>query len=325
MLLGILYLITFIGLIGFVLPSFATVVNKSLFLIQNRKEAVKQSSLIQHFDEVMFLLTGKPNQSNRYFFYNGILFITSFFIMLLITTEIPMRLPSTNGPFGSFQMSGSRGAGVLFSLIVAVIVVIVGYLILRLQYHFRKIKSGYDLLEIVKILPRFADLQIPEAMIRTADEVHASNLLRKQLKILAFTVSNYSSEAELKMETNRFIKSVSTTFAIAFISDMLFSLRSGTPWRESLVSLGDSMETRLSAILEVKKELSGAIHMGTWGNPAAIILVCGAVALTIGFPVYAGLQFRTSLGITLLTIILCACVGTMILSFLVMKPPLDYK
>jgi hypothetical protein len=322
--LWILYGITILALIGLVSPSFDPVIKRITFSVVHRTRAVPQSWLYKHLGELLYLRR-KKTTPGRFIYQTVLWFIAVLLLSYVATTKFPSMLPNSSTFAGSRIQVGNAVMGALFSFFIALCSIGIRYFYLRISGYYQQVQAGYDLYEVVKMLPRFADLSIDDALFSTSEQLGPKNLLYRPLQLLSFCLTNYTRAEELDGETKRFINTVGTTFAVAFISDMLYSHRTGTDWRESLVKLGSAMELRIMTILEAKKSFSEAIHMGLWGNWVSLIGIIGGLSYMVGFRVYAGLQFQSFIGSSLLVIVLITIFAGMICALYLRKPRLDYR
>lgn len=316
-----LYVVTLFGLFGAVFPSFKPIYRQSRLLVKKTTQQAKHSFFYRHLDQLLYLARGTKSV-NRYLYIAGGLFVGTFTVTFLISADMPIR----GNIFVRENLSiGTAQTQFLFAALSAVIAVVMQYVILRILAFFRQRKAGYDLLIVVKTLPQFSELSIEQALLLTADQIGRGNLLQKPLRMLSYVLSSYNKTSELEQETQRFISAVGTTFAVAFISDIVYAHQTGTPWHESMFALGDAMELRLSFILDAQKNMSDAIHTGLWGNAVSLIGICGGLVWLLGWPVYASLQFRTASNMLLFMVTLISILAAMIVSLYLIKPALDYK
>lgn len=327
------YLLTLVGLWGLTLPAFRPYIRRTQQrmrrLSQLNKQKTSSTRLFRHLDQQLYLVDRQKYDQSvsvyRFLYRSLAIFAGSFLVSYLITSEIPLHLTSSN-PFMSGDASiGQKKIGVGFSFILAIIAATGPYLILRIRYINQKVRAGWDLLDVVKTLARFGHLSLDTALIRTSESLPESNVLRRPLKILAFAMASHTHESEIRQESERFIEAIGTTFAVAFISDLMYAYRSGGEWQGSMLRLSEMMDNRQTAILNAKMEVSDAIGMGAYGNLLVIIFTCGGVAYLLGWSVYTQLQFQTVTGIVMLLLVLISTAVSMIISITLSKPRLDYR
>ena len=317
-----LSIVALLGLFGLVFPSFKPLYKTSRLFIKNKSQQVKKSFIYRHLDDLMYLARGTNNVA-RYLYTSAALAVGTFAIALLVAADLPK--PAGNAFFRGNISIGTTQSQFLFAALSSILAIVLQYITLRILAFFRQRKAGYDLLIVVKTMPQFSDLSIDEALALTAERVGKKNLLQKPLRILSYVLTSYKRQIELEYETQRFISAVNTTFAVAFISDIVYAHQSGTPWHESMFALGDAMEIRLSSILDAQKNMGDAIHTGLWGNAVSMIGIIGGIIWLLGWPVYASLQFRTTTNMLLFMLTVISILASTVLSLYLMKPALDYK
>jgi hypothetical protein len=280
--------------------------------------------LYKHLGDLLYLRRKKMTPG-RFLYLTVLWFIGVMLVSYVLTTKFPAMLPSSNTFAGSRIQVGNELIGGLVSFLFALCSIGIRYFYLRISAYYQEVQAGYELYEVVKMLPRFTNLSIDDALLKTSEQLGSKNLLYRPLQLLSFCLTNYTRADELDQETKRFIKTVGTTFAIAFISDMLYAHRTGSDWRESLVKLGSAMELRIMTTLEAKKGFSEAINMGLWGNWVSLIGIIGGLSYMVGVRVYAGLQFQTFTGSSLMILVLITIFAGMIVALYLRKPRLDYR
>jgi len=311
------------GLFGAVFPSFKPIIKQSRYLIRRKVQDAKRSFLYQHLDQILYLNRGENNVA-RYLYTAAAIFVGTFALTFIIASDLP-KPTSENALFRGNIQIGSNESQLLFAVISSFLALALQYLVVRLMAFFRQRKAGYDLLIVVKTMPQFSDLSIDEALMLTADRIGNKNLLQKPLIIFSHVLTTYKRQSDLDHEAKRFMAAVGTTFAVAFISDLLYAHQTGTPWHESMFALGDAMEVRLSYIMDAQKNMSEAIHTGLWGNAVSLVGVCGGLAWLLGWPIFVDLLFRTTSNMLLFFLTILSILVSTIFSLYLMKPALDYK
>jgi hypothetical protein len=328
----ILYTITFIGLCGLVAPAFQPYRRRTqqrITVVANLgKQKTASYSWFKHLDRMLYLANPRYEAQTsvyRFLAYCLLLGAATFWSVYFFTSELPFRLTTSN-PFleDSNQIRNVR-LGLGFALFVSLLAACFPYAGLRVRYLKRKVQGGYDLLDVVKTLSRFSHLSLDSALSRTADTLSDGNALKKPLKLLVFTVSGYTFESELRHEADRFVQAIGTTFAVAFISNILLVHRSGGNLRETLLQLTEEMEQQMVSVLSARKDVSDAISMGSWGNLLIVLSMCGGMAFVLGWPVYTRLQFQTVSGVVFFTTILVTTIASFAVSLFLSRPRLDYK
>jgi len=326
----LLMLLSLISLSGMLYPALTPYIRRTKQRIRmlNKLGKLKyRSTSFSHIESMLYLVSKdfEPVASvYRFFSFTLLLFVGSFFTLYFFTSELTLTLTTSN-PFGDMDTMGNLKLGIGFSIFISFLVASIPYLVLKVRYMSRKVKAGYDLLELLKVMSRHAHLSVDTALSRTADELPSSNVLKRPLKLLSFSFTSYTFEDELFREAERFVRVIGSTFAVSFASDIIHEFKTGGGMGKPLESLISSMEGQLLNILEGKSEMSDAIHLGTWINMISIIVICGGTAISIGWSNYARLQFQTVQGVVFLGLILISTMASFIIGLFLNKPKLDYK
>lgn len=282
----------------------------------------------RHLDPLLYLTQTdyEPGVSvKRFLFKICFLFAGTFVIVFVLIGELPLLLPSSNPFLEGFRLGQARiswGFACWLSLIVSVL----PYIRLQVAFQRKHVKAGYDLLEIVKVLARFTHVSIDVGLDRTTGAIAPANVLMRPLKMLALSFSSYGSERELRNEVERFVVAIGTTFAVTFVSDLLYQHKEGGyALRTSLLGLSEAMEEQRSAVLEARKGVHDAIALGSYGNVLVFLVTSCSMAYLLSLPVYLKLQFQTATGLGFLTVILVSMIASFVISSFLSHPKLDYK
>lgn len=284
-----------------------------------------RSWIYRHIDELLYL--AKPDYTpGASFLRFSVQFFLIFFVvflgMLLVFGGASLRF---GNPFTGISVESSTRLQWEFPFLVAGMAAFSFYLKLRLNYANQKIKGSYDLLEVVKILPKFASYSMDTALSKTCELLSNDNVLRRPLSLLALSFANYASKSELIRDVQRFSSAIGTTFSVELSSILLYALEYGTGWlTSSLSELHRSMEKQREIVLEARQNSRDAILLGRYVNLILIAIVLGSVALSIGWEAYIKLQFFSPLGLSLLSILLILLFISFILGTYLSKPVLDY-
>lgn len=286
--------------------------------------------LYRHIDDLLYLTKKnyEPGTSVfRFFIQVSVVFVIVFIVVMLTLGDIIGRL-TFGDPFGEgiyVQEHMPAFMNWQFPLLLASLSACLLYLKLRYDYATIKVKSSYDLLEVVKLLPKFANYSVDTALQKVCDLLSDDNVLRRPLALLAVSFSNYGSKQELLRDAQRFSGAIGTTFAVELVSSLLYAKENGSTWLTSaLTELHRSMEQQREAIFEARSNSRDAILLGKYVNAGLFIFVNGTVALSIGFNAYIRLQFYTSLGLTLFSIILILIFISFVIGSVLSRPVLDY-
>ncbi|WNS41023.1 hypothetical protein [Paenibacillus sp. MMS20-IR301] len=290
----------------------------------------KKMWLYRHLDDLLYFAHRKyePGISvMRFVSRSGLLFAAVFISGLLTLRELPGHMSFSN-PFleGISLNEGTpvRGAWRL-PLFLAVITASIPYLRLRYRYAQRKVRGSYDLLDVIKIATKFTHLSADSILSRTSDLLADENVLKTPLKLLGAAFANYSNERELNMEAGRFAGAIGTTFAVEFVSDLLYSEKEGTRYlKGSLMMLNRSMEQQRETILTVKASSRDAISLGLYGNLIVLVSSVGTFMYMLKPDVYFKLQFETTVGLTFMMIIIAGLFVSFMISTILARPKLDY-
>jgi hypothetical protein len=306
-------------------------VKHKLSIVGKRVRKVeKRLWLYRHLDNLLYFVHRKyePGISvMRFVIRTAIVFIAVFLSGLLTLSELPGRL-SFNNPFleGITFNEGQPFQGAWrFSLFIAVISATIPYFRMRYIYAQRKVRGSYDLLDVVKISTKFTHLSVDSILDRAADFLTDMNVLKGPLKLLAAAFSNYSNEKELVEEAGRFSNAIGTTFALEFISDLLYAEKEGTRYlKSSLMLLNRSMEQQRETILTVKAGSRDAISLGLYGNLLVLVSTVGTFMYMLKPDVYFQLQFETTVGLSFLMVIVSGLFISFVISTILARPKLDY-
>lgn len=286
--------------------------------------------LYRHLDNLLYFVQRKyePGLSvMRFMSGTGILLTAVFVVGLLTLSELPGRLSFSN-PFMD-GVTFNRGLPIhgawRFPLFAALIAATIPYFRLRYVHAQRKVRGSYDLLDVVKISSKFTHLSVDSILNKTADLLTEDNVLKTPLKLLGAAFSNYSSERELNREAARFSSAIGTTFAVEFISDLLYAEKEGTRHlKNSLMMLNRSMEQQRETIISVKANSRDAISLGLYGNLVVLFSSVGTFIYMLKPDVYLRLQFETSVGLTFLMVIVTGLFVSFVISTVLARPKLDY-
>ncbi|MEC0168123.1 hypothetical protein [Paenibacillus graminis] len=286
--------------------------------------------LYRHLDDLLYFAHRRyePGISvMRFSIRTLFVFIAVFFSGLLTLRELPGHLSFSN-PFleginfdNRLPVQGSWR----FPLFVAVIAASIPYLRTRYLYAQRKVHGSYDLLDVIKIATKFTHLSVDSILTKTADFLTEESVLKTPLRLLGAAFANYSNERELNLEAERFAGAIGTTFAVEFVSDLLYCEKEGTRYlKNTLMMLSRSMEQQRETILTVKAGSSDAISLGLYGNLVVLVSSVGTFIYMLKPDVYFKLQFQTTVGLTFLMIIISGLFISFMISTILARPKLDY-
>lgn len=290
----------------------------------------KRMWLYRHLDDLLYFSHRKyePGLSVMRFSMRTVFLFTAVFLSGLLTLkELPGQMSFSN-PFLEGISFNERlpvkGAWRL-PLFVAAISASVPYLRMRYIYAQRKVRGSYDLLDVIKIATKFTHLSVDAILSRTSDFLTEGNVLKNPLRLMGAAFANYSNESELNEEAARFSGAIGTTFAVEFVSDLLYCEKEGTRYlKSSLMMLNRSMEQQRETILTVKAGSRDAISLGLYGNLIVLVSSVGTFIYMLKPDVYFKLQFETSVGVIFLMIIISGLFISFIISTILARPKLDY-
>lgn len=290
----------------------------------------KRLWLYRHLDDLLYFAHRRyePGLSVMRFSIRTIFLFTAVFLSALLTLrELPGRM-SFNNPFVEGISFGERvpvHEVWQLPLFVAVIAGSIPYLRMRYSYAQRKVRGSYDLLDVIKIATKFTHLSVDSIMARTAELLTEDNVLRTPLRLLSAAFANYSNEYELNEQAARFSGAIGTTFAVEFVSDLLYCEKEGTRYlKSSLMVLNRSMEQQRDTILTVKAGSRDAINLGLYGNLVVLVSSVGTFIYMLKPDVYFKLQFQTTVGLGFLMVIITGLFISFIISSILARPKLDY-
>ncbi|WP_379155027.1 hypothetical protein [Paenibacillus sp. sgz5001063] len=290
----------------------------------------KRRWLYRHLDDLLYFSKRKyePGISvTRFAIRTLFLFSAVSLSGLLTLTELPGHL-SLNNPFLegiSFDDRIPVQGSWRFPLFVAVIAASIPYLRTRYLYAQRKVRGSYDLLDVIKIATKFTHLSVDSILTKTAELLTKDNVLKTPLRLLGASFSNYSNERELTREAERFAGAIGTTFAVEFVSDLLYCEKEGTRYlKNTLMMLSRSMEQQRETILTVKAGSRDAISLGLYGNLVVLVSSVGTFIYMLKPDVYIKLQFQTTVGLTFLMVIIAGLFISFMISTILARPKLDY-
>ncbi|OKP79465.1 hypothetical protein A3844_28455 [Paenibacillus helianthi] len=290
----------------------------------------KRRWLYRHLDDLLYFAKRKyePGISvTRFLIHTLFLFSAVFLSGMLTLSELPGHLSFSN-PFLegiSFDERIPVQGNWRFPLFVAVIAASIPYLRTRYLYAQRKVRGSYDLLDVIKIATKFTHLSVDSILTKTAEFLTEESVLKTPLRLLGAAFSNYSNERELTREAERFAGAIGTTFAVEFVSDLLYCEKEGTRYlKNTLMMLSRSMEQQRETILTVKAGSRDAISLGLYGNLVVLVSSVGTFIYMLKPDVYFKLQFQTTVGLTFLMIIIAGLFISFMISTILARPKLDY-
>lgn len=289
----------------------------------------KTFRLFRHLESLLYLVRKnyQPGLSLIQFLSISLLvFIVALISLLLTIGDMPNRITFGN-PFTEGIDVGQVGSTLnwQFPFLGATLFMLIPYIHLRYQYSIKKVKSSYDLLEVVRLLSKFTHLSIDSALSRTSQMLDDSNVLKRPLLVLSGDFAGYNDDEELKEGAKRFSNSIGTTFSVSFISDLLYyEKEGGQSWKESLLFLISIMEAQRNAILEVKNSNRDAIALGSYGNLLVFLMLTITLIFFLGFNVYFDLQFKTEIGLWSFMIVFATMFISFVFGYLLSRPRLDY-
>lgn len=290
----------------------------------------KKMWLYRHLDNLLYFAHRKyePGISViRFATRSGMLFMAVFLSGLLTLRELPGRM-SFHNPFleGIILNDGAPVDGAWrLPLFLAVLSASIPYLRMRYTYAQRKVRGSYDLLDVIQIATKFTHLSVDSILSKTSDLLTADNVLTSPLKLLGAAFANYSNERELNEEAGRFAGAIGTTFAVEFVSDLLYCEKEGTRYlKNSLMMLNRSMEQQRETILTVKAGSRDAISLGMYGNLIVLVSSVGTFMYMLKPDVYFKLQFETGVGLTFMMVIITGMFISFLISTVLARPKLDY-
>lgn len=286
--------------------------------------------LYRHLDNLLYFAHKRyePGISVlRFVTRSGMLFLGVFLSSLLTLKELPGQMSFSN-PFleGMVLNDGAPVANAWrLPLFLAVLSACIPYLRMRYTYAQRKVRGSYDLLDVIKIATKFTHLSADSILSKTSDLLPVENVLKTPLRLLGTAFAGYSNERELNEEAGRFAGAIGTTFAVEFVSDLLYCEKEGTRYlKSSLMTLNRSMELQRETILTVKASSRDAISLGLYGNLIVLVSSVGTFMYMLKPDVYFKLQFETTIGLTFMMVILTGLFISFMISTILARPRLDY-
>ncbi|WP_150265725.1 hypothetical protein [Paenibacillus tepidiphilus] len=292
--------------------------------LQNRK------GLSRHLDDLLYFADRKyePGISMLRFAMRTVFVFAAVFLSALLTLkELPGQM-SFHNPFlegMAFNEGGPVKGAWRLLLFLAIISASIPYLRMRYNYTQRQVRGSYDLLEVTTIAAKFTHLSADSILSRTGELLSEENVLRTPLRLLGAAFANYSNEHELSAEASRFSAAIGTTFAVEFVSDLLYCEKEGTRHlKSSLLLLNRSMEQQRETILAVKAGSRDAISLGLYGNLVVLVASVGTFMYMLRPSVYFKLQFQTTVGLSFLMVIITGLFVSFLISTILSRPKLDY-
>jgi hypothetical protein len=245
-------------------------------------------------------------------------------LFLFLLGEWPVRIPASQPFLGEAEWHTQTVSWPL-ALLCSVVAGGMPLVRLRLLYQRKRVQAGYDLLEVVKVLARFTHLSVDMALLSAADKLSPDNTLLRPLHLLALSFAGYGSERELQQETQRFVAAIGTTFAVTWMSDVLYQHKEGGgELRASLLALCEAMEEQRVIVRESRRTVYDAIALGSYGNVLVFAVTSASMAYLLTWPVYLKLQLQTGIGLVFLCVIGISMAASFIISRLLSHPKLDY-
>ncbi|WP_151732983.1 hypothetical protein [Paenibacillus tengchongensis] len=295
-----------------------------------RVSRLQAKGLSRHLDDLLYFADRKyePGISMlRFVMRTGFVFAAVFLSALLTLKELPGHL-SFHNPFlegMAFDGGGPVKGAWRLPLFLALLAASIPYLRMRYNYAQRQVRGSYDLLEVITIAAKFTHLSVDSILSKTGELLSPDNVLRTPLRLLGAAFANYSNGYELSAEASRFSAAIGTTFAVEFVSDLLYCEKEGTRHlKSSLLLLNRSMEQQRETILTVKAGSRDAISLGLYGNLVVLVASVGTFMYMLRPSVYFKLQFQTTVGLTFLMVIVTGLFVSFLISTMLASTKLDY-
>lgn len=215
--------------------------------------------------------------------------------------------------------------GIMLPLAASLIAACLPYVRLRYRYALARVKSSYELLEVVRLLSGESHLAVGVAVSRVASMIGPESSIKRPLKMFSETLLNYVDDDELIRAGKAFSAAVGTAFAVMFVSVVLHCVREGREnWEASLLTLSSEMEAQRMAILDTRSASRDAINLGTYGNILVYLVIAGTMAYFMRPSVFFTMQFQTKVGLTGFVITFALILASYIWGKLLARLRLDY-
>lgn len=222
-------------------------------------------------------------------------------------------------------MEESANRSLLYPFLAALLASSFPYVILRYRYGVARVKSSYELLDVVRIMAGQAHLSVPMALNYVTSVVDEKSAIRNPLRNFSNVMINYRDEGELEEAAQEFARSIGTAFSISFVSILMQAQRGGREGlEESMFELESQMEQQRMAILKAKDANKEAISLGTYGNLVVYLLLSGTMLILMKPNIYLNLQFRTTVGLVGFSLVAVLSFASYIAAKMLNRLSLDY-
>lgn len=292
-----------------------------------RRTKAKKWFIYKHIDDLLFMTDRKYEPVVSVIRFT----LRSIFISLVVGFSAMVTigdLPNafSDNPFlSNADLPGASEIAWKFPSVLALVMLVLPYLFLWSKHLRLRTKNSYDLLQVVKLVSKFASLSPDKALYQAAAVLPDDAGLKRQLITLSQTFTSYSDKEELHEETMRFAALIGTTFAVQFVNELIYAEIEGTRnLKESMFDLSNSMEVQRDAIINVQNNSQEAIQMGFYVNLFVFVATSGSLMYLLGIKVYMKLQFNTPTGMIFITSIVITFLFSFLISIFLSKPKLDY-
>ena len=267
----------------------------------------KDSRLISHLRQLLFLTMGKGKKKNAYIliFVSALIFL-SFFLIL----------------FYFF------GTGTFFILVSALLGAL-PYIILRTRLASLQLEGSYEAEALISELTnmyRINSLNMAEAIDKTILSLNGCPHSKRALFSLSIAIKEYRSLEDLQYGIDSFVASTGTEWARLLGMNIFESVVNGTDVSAALDDILSELKEIKSIIERDRRANNEAFTMVKFVIPAVYLLSIYGANKFFGFTLqkFFNYQFTTDLGIKFFMAIIVLTVLSFGAMFILGKPKFDY-
>ena len=267
----------------------------------------KDSRLISHLRQLLFITMGKGKKNNAYIFIfvSALVFLSSFLILFYFF-----------------------GTGTFFILVSALLGAL-PYIILRTRLASLQLEGSYEAEALISELTnmyRINSLNMAEAIDKTILSLTGCPHSKKALFHLSLTIKEYRNPEDLQCGIDSFVASTGTEWARLLGMNIFESVVNGTDVSAALDDILSELKEIKSIIERDRRANNEAFTMVKFVIPAVYLLSIYGANKFFGFTLqkFFNYQFTTDLGIKFFVAIIVLTVLSFGAMFILGKPKFDY-
>ncbi len=267
----------------------------------------KDSRLISHLRQLLFITMGKGKKNNAYIFIlvSAFIFLSSFLILFYFF-----------------------GTGTFFILVSALLGTL-PYIILHTRLASLQLEGSYEAEALISELTnmyRINSLNMAEAIDKTILSLTDCPHSKRALFSLSIAIKEYRSLEDLQYGIDSFVASTGTEWARLLGMNIFESVANGTDVSAALDDILSELKEIKSIIERDRRANNEAFTMVKFVIPAVYILSIYAANKFFGFTLqkFFNYQFTTDLGIKFFVAIIVLTILSFGAMFILGKPKFDY-